>query len=73
MSISPASNVMATAVSGLKRAENDLDNTAQNIAEGSLDPKDIVALSQTSNDFKANTAVIRTENEMSRSLLNIIA
>jgi flagellar hook protein FlgE len=73
MSITPANNVMATAVSGLKRAENNLDDTAQNIAEGSLDPKDIVELSQTSNDFKANTAVIRTENEMSKSLLDIVA
>ena len=73
MSISPASNVMATAVSGLKRAENELGNAAQNIAEGSLDPKDIVKLSQTSNDFKANTSVIRTEKEMNRSLLDIVA
>lgn len=73
MDVSPASTVMSTALNGLKQAENSLSDTAQNIAEGSLDPQDIVDLSQAANAFKLNAAVIKSENEMSKSLLNIVA
>lgn len=67
------SNATATAVNGLKRAQQQLDDTAQNIASGSLDPKDIVDLSLAANSFKANVAVVKTADEMSKSLLNVVA
>ncbi len=73
MDVTSAGTVMSTALNGLKRAENNLSDTAQNIAEGSLDPKDVVDLSQAANAFKVNVAVIKSENEMSKALLNIVA
>lgn len=68
-----SSSAISTAVEGLKKAQTDLDKTAQNIAEGSIDPEDIVSLSLAATSFKANAAVIRTENENTQALLNITA
>jgi flagellar hook protein FlgE len=68
-----SSSAISTAVEGLKKAQTDLDKTAQNIAEGSTDPEDIVSLSLAATSFKANAAVIRTENENTQALLNITA
>jgi flagellar hook protein FlgE len=67
------SSATSTAVEGLKKATNTLQNAAQNIAGGSQDPQDIVSLSQAATDFKANAAVIRTQDEMSKTLLDIKA
>ncbi|WP_374306852.1 hypothetical protein [Dongia sp.] len=67
------SSAISTAVEGLKKAQTDIENTAQNIAEGSTDPQDIVSLSLAATSFKANAAVIRTENENTQALLNITA
>jgi len=64
---------ISTAVEGLKKATAQLENAAQNIAEGSTDPEDIVSLSVAATSFKANAAVIRTENENTQELLNITA
>ena len=68
-----SSTAISTAVEGLKKAQTDIENTAQNIAEGSTDPQDIVSLSLAATSFKANAAVIRTENENTQALLNITA
>ncbi|HVJ40715.1 MAG TPA: hypothetical protein VM639_04430 [Dongiaceae bacterium] len=78
MDISPATNASVTnatntAVNGLKRVQQQLDSTAQNIASGSLDPKDMVDLSTEANSFKANVAVVKTADEMTKSLLNVVA
>jgi flagellar hook protein FlgE len=78
MDISPATNATVTnatnsAISGLKRAQDQLDQSAQNVASGSLDPKDVVDLSQAANLFKANVAVLKTSDEMQKSLLDVVA
>jgi flagellar hook protein FlgE len=78
MNVSPATNATVTnattaAVNGIKRNEQQLDDTAQNIASGSLDPKDAVDLSTEANSFKANVSVLKTSDEMTKSLLNIVA
>ena len=67
------SSATSTAVEGLKKATNTLQNAAQNIAGGSQDPQDIVSLSQAATGFKANAAVIKTSDEMTKSLLDITA
>jgi flagellar hook protein FlgE len=67
------SNATSSAIEGLKKAQNTLDNAAQNIAGGSQDPEDIVSLSQAATSFKANAAVIKTDNEMTKTLLDIKA
>ena len=66
-------NTVSTAIEGLKKAQAGVDKAAQNIAGGSLDPQDVVALSEGATDFKANVAVLKTANEMSKSLLDITA
>lgn len=78
MSISPVtnanlSNATSNAIGGLQRAEQRLGNTAQNIANGSLDPKDVVDLRLEANLFKANTKVLKTTDEISKSLLDVVA
>jgi flagellar hook protein FlgE len=66
-------NVFSNAVDGLKKATAALDQAAQNIAGGSLNPQDVVSLSQSAIGFKANAAVLRTEDEVTQSLLDITA
>ena len=66
-------NATSTAIEGLKKAQSTVDQAAQNIAGGSQDPQDIVALSQAATSFKANAAVIKTDNEISKTLLDIKA
>jgi hypothetical protein len=68
-----SSSAINTAIEGLKKAQSQMSDSAQNIAEGSLDPADIVSLSLAANSFKANAAVIRTENETTQALLDITA
>jgi flagellar hook protein FlgE len=68
-----SNSITANAIDGLKKAQDTLQNAAQNIAEGSQDPQDIVSLSQASTGFKANAAVIKTEDQLSKSLLDITA
>ncbi|WP_395018312.1 flagellar basal body rod C-terminal domain-containing protein [Dongia sp.] len=68
-----SSNATSTAIEGLKKATNTVNNAAQNIAGGSQDPQDIVSLSQAATSFKANAAVIKTSDEMTKSLLDIKA
>jgi len=66
-------NATSAAVNSLKRTQDQLQQTAQNIAGGSLDPKDVVDLSSEANQVKANVAVLKTTDEMTKSLLNVVA
>lgn len=68
-----ATSTISSAIEGLKKAQTTVEDAAQNIAEGSLDPSDIVSLSTAALSFKANAAVIKTENENTKSLLDITA
>ncbi len=68
-----ATSTISTAIEGLKKAQSTVEDAAQNIAGGSLDPADIVSLSTAALSFKANAAVIKTENEATKSLLDITA
>ncbi len=67
------SSSSATALQGLKKATDSLDQAAQNIAGGSLDPQDIVSLSQAATSVKANAAVLKASDQATQSLLNITA
>lgn len=78
MNIAPATNATVTnattaAANGMRRNQQQLDDTAQNIAAGSLDPTDMVSLGTEANAFQANAAVMKTSNEMTQSLLNVLA
>ncbi|MBL8710900.1 MAG: hypothetical protein JNL25_17025 [Rhodospirillaceae bacterium] len=66
-----ATSAINTAVEGLKKAQGQIEQTAQNVAEGPPNPEDIVALSLAATSFKANAAVIRTESETLKALLDV--
>lgn len=69
----------STPLAGLERAAASVNQTSAKIAKsgfgGSGDSVDLstemVSLIQAQNDFKANTKVIQTEDDMNKSLLNI--
>ena len=75
MDVSSVSTNSATtnAIDGLKKAQSQLEQASQNIAGGSQDPQDIVSLSQAATGFKANAAVIKTDDELTKTLLDIKA
>lgn len=64
---SPVTN----ALEGLKRASSQIEQASQNIAEGAVSAEDVVSLSLAATSFKANAAVIRTENETMQTLLDV--
>lgn len=66
-----SSTAINTAVEGLKNAQAQIEDTAQNIAVGSINPEDIVSLSLAATSFKANAAVLRTESQNTQALLDI--
>jgi hypothetical protein len=68
-----ATSTISTAIEGLKKAQASVEESAEKIAGGSLDPDDIVSLSTAALSFKANAAVIKSENEATKSLLDITA
>lgn len=67
-----APSTISNAVEGLKKAQNQLAETAQNVAEGEVSAEDVVSLSLAATSFKANAAVIRTDNEVQKSLLDVV-
>lgn len=73
MEVPSLGSASQVAIEGLKRAQEKTQVAAQNIAEGSLNPEDVVSLSLAAADFKANVAVLKSEDEMTKSLLDIVA
>ena len=74
MSVSPVntSSVYSNAVNGINNATAQLNQASQNIANGPIDPKDVVSLSQASTNVQANVAVLKAEDKAQKSLLNIL-
>jgi hypothetical protein len=66
-----SSSAISNAVEGLKKAQNQIEQSAQNIAEGAVSAEDVVSLSLAATSFKANAAVIRTENDTMQTLLDV--
>ena len=64
-------SALGKAVEGISRATEKLNQAAQNIAEGNIDPADIVSMIQAETAVGANVAVARTADEMSKRLLDI--
>jgi len=73
MDVSSLGSAAQSAIEGLKRAEEKTLQAAQSIAEGPVDPADIVSLSLAALDFKANVAVLKSTDEQTKSLLDIVA
>lgn len=68
----------STPLAGMERATTSLNQTASKIANlstpgDSVDlSSEMVSLIQSRNDFESNTKVVQTEDEMTKSLLNMI-
>lgn len=73
MEISSLGSATNAAIQGMKQAEAKTLEAAQNIAEGSLNPEDVVSLSLAAAGFKANAAVLKATTEQTKSLLDIVA
>ncbi|HEY8963540.1 MAG TPA: hypothetical protein VIN59_03655 [Alphaproteobacteria bacterium] len=78
-------SVLSTALNGLNAASNKAAKAASSIAgvpeeavpgqevsTAAPDPQDIVDLKIAESAYKANAAVIRVDNEMSKELLRIV-
>jgi flagellar basal body rod protein FlgG len=65
-------------LAGMERATTSLNQTASKIANLSTPgdtvdlSSEVVSLLQSRNSFESNTKVLQTEDEMTKSLLNII-
>jgi flagellar hook protein FlgE len=63
-------------LAGLDRATSSLNQTASRLAAGPADTVELsaemVSLIQARNDFATNTKVIQTEDQMTKSLLNML-
>jgi hypothetical protein len=62
----------STAIAGLQKAQDILGQAADSIASGSMDPQDVVALSQAATNFKVNIAVLKASDQMSKALLSML-
>jgi hypothetical protein len=73
MEVPSLGSAAQAAIQGLKKAEDQTQQAAANIAQGSLDPEDIVSLSLAALGVKANAAVLKSTNEQTKSLLDMLA
>jgi hypothetical protein len=73
MEVPSLGSASQAAIEGLKRAQEKTQQAAQNIAEGPLNPEDIISLSLAAQDFKANVAVLKAQDETTKALLDIVA
>ena len=73
MEVPSLGSAAQAAIQGLKKAEEQTQQAAENIAQGSLDPEDIVSLSLAALGVKANAAVLKSTNEQTKSLLDMLA
>jgi hypothetical protein len=64
-------SILGKAVEGLTRATEKLNKAAQNIAEGNIDPADVVEMIQAETAVGANVAVARTADQTFKRLLDI--
>lgn len=72
MEIAATGSAGQAATAGLLRARADLNGAAQSIAKDGPNVQSAVKVAQSATDFKANAAVLKTADEMERSLLDIL-
>lgn len=65
-------SVINTALGGIQKANDMLLGAADAIAQGMIDPADIIALSQAAQSAAMNMAAIKTEQEVTQQLLDIL-
>ena len=73
-------DILGIAAQGLQQAQGQFDQTAQRIAQTSVNPSDSVSLSDeavslmsSENAYESNLAVAQTAGEMQQATLNLLA
>lgn len=67
------SSVNTSAVAGLQKNQARVADGAEQLAAGNLDPAVVVDISAAQTNFAANVAVLKTSDDMSKRLLDMLA
>jgi flagellar basal body rod protein FlgC len=73
MSIAGLSSILATAQTGMNRGVARLNHAAGEIARGKVDVQPMVDMIVAEHEVATNARVVRTADEMHKSLLDILA
>lgn len=65
-------SVTSIALGGIQKANEMLENAAGAIAQGIVNPEDIIALSQAAQSAAVNMAAIKSEQDVTQQLLDIL-
>ncbi len=65
-------SVTSIALGGIQKANEMLEGAAGAIAQGIVDPKDIIALSQAAQQAAVNMASIKAEQDVTQQILDIL-
>lgn len=65
-------SVTSIALGGIQKANEMLESAAGAIAQGIVNPEDIIALSQAAQSAAINMAAIKSEQDVTQQLLDIL-
>ena len=73
MAIGSIGNAIATGLAGMQKGVERMNDAAQKIAEGNVDAEPVVETLIARTEVEANAKVVKTADEMGKSLLDILA
>ena len=73
MAIGSIGNAIATGLAGMQKGVERMNDAAQEIAEGNVDAEPVVETLIARTEVEANAKVVKTADEMGKSLLDILA
>lgn len=73
MAIGSIGSAIATGLAGMQKGVERMNDAAQKIAEGNVDAEPVVETLIARTEVEANAKVVKTADEMGKSLLDILA
>ena len=73
MAIGSIGSAIATGLAGMQKGVERMNGAAQEIAEGNVDAEPVVETLIARTEVEANAKVVKTADEMSKSLLDVLA
>ena len=73
MAIGSIGNAIATGLAGMQKGVERMNDAAQEIAEGNVDAEPVVETLIARTEVEVNAKVVKTADEMGKSLLDILA
>lgn len=73
MAIGSIGSAIATGLAGMQKGVERMNDAAQEIAEGNVDAEPVVETLIARTEVEANAKVVKTADEMGKSLLDILA